>query len=117
MAEIPDVSPKLLRQALIESGLELTPMVEGVRQDSFEQLERTLLALSAEYVAGDAAWRRQVRGAVITARQHADWAMRNPHSSEELREEKTEMVLWLRTWLENPPLFSSWLMLRKRVRG
>ncbi|QOY87799.1 hypothetical protein [Paludibaculum fermentans] len=114
--EMPEVSTKLLRQALLESGLVLTPMVEGVRQDSFRNLERTLLALGAEYEAGDPARRKEVRGLVITARQHADWAMRNPNSSEAHKAEKTEMVLWLRTWLENPPLFPAWLLLRNRVR-
>ncbi|MGC4048194.1 MAG: hypothetical protein QM757_00550 [Paludibaculum sp.] len=113
--ENPDISTKVLRRALLESGLALTPMVEGVRQESFEHLERTLLALGAEYEAGDAARRKEVRSVVITARQHADWATRNPNSSEAHRMEKAEMVLWLRTWLENPPLFSSWLLLRKRA--
>lgn len=115
--EMPDISAKLLRQALLDSGLALTPMVEGVRQDTFEHLERTLLALGVEYESGDVARRKEVRGTVITARQHADWAMRNPNSSEAHRAEKTEMVLWLRTWLENPPLFPAWLVLRKRVLG
>ncbi|MGJ5820132.1 hypothetical protein [Paludibaculum fermentans] len=113
--EMPEVSRKLARQALLEAGLDLTPMVEGVRQDSFEHLERTLLALGTEYELGDTARRKEVRGTVITARQHADWAMRNPNSSEVHRAEKAEMVLWLRTWLENPPLFPAWLLLRKRV--
>ncbi|WP_321477102.1 hypothetical protein [uncultured Paludibaculum sp.] len=115
-AEMPDVSPKLLRQALIESGMELAPMVEGVRQDTFADLERTLLALGAEYEGGEDAKRKQVRTLVITARQHADWAMRSPHCTEAHRVEKAEMVLWMRTWLENPPLFPAWLVLRKRVR-
>lgn len=116
-AELPEVSPKLLRLALIESGVAMTPLVEGVRQETFEELERTLLALGAEYEAGDAGRRKQVRALVITARQHAAWVMRNPHCAQSHRAEKEEMVLWLRTWLENPPLFSSWLGLRKRAAG
>lgn len=90
-------------------------MVEGVRQEDYAQLERTLLALAAEYEAADPGRRKQVRAVVITARQHADWARRNPNATAVHRAEKDEMVLWLRTWLENPPLFASWLGLRKRV--
>jgi hypothetical protein len=114
-AALPDVPPKTLRQALIESGLPLAPLIEGVRQDSFDHLERTLATLSAEYEHADDARRRQVRAVVITARQHADWNARNPRLEETRRVQKQEMLLWIRTWLENPPLFTAWVELRKRT--
>lgn len=100
----PDVSGRVLRSALLESGLKLAPMVEGVRQDTLANLRRTLLALAAEYEAGGAVRRKQVRAAVIEARRHAVFAAR--------RKPKDEELLWLRTWLENPPLFEEWLELR-----
>ncbi len=106
-AEHPGVSGRTLRAALLECGLKLAPMVEGVRQDTAENLARTLLALAAEYEEGDAARRRQVRAAVIEARQHAVFASRNKPKEEDL--------LWLRVWLENPPLFAEWLELRRRA--
>jgi hypothetical protein len=96
-----------LRAALLECGLALAPLVEGVRQDSLENLERTLVALGAEYAAGDAARRKQVRAVVIEARRHAALASR--------RKPKGEELLWLRTWLENPPLFAEWVDLRRRA--
>lgn len=102
-AAFPEVSEKTLRTALRESGWRLAPLVEGVRQESLEYLERTLLALLDEYERGDKARQRQVRELVIVAKQHATFAR------------KDEVALWTRTWLENPPLFREWVVLRKRV--
>ena len=45
---------------------------------------------------------------MIAAKDHARWAARNP----ERRAEKEEMVLWMLTWLENPPVFPQWAALR-----
>lgn len=101
------VSGRTLRAALQASGLRLDVMVEGVRQDTLENLERTLLALAAEYEAGDAERRRRVRAVVKEARSHAALAAR--------RKPKDEELLWLRTWLENPPLFAEWVELRRRA--
>lgn len=78
-------------------------MVDGVRQSNLEELESTLLALLAEYESGDAAHRRAVRKLVITAKDHAKWTS------------KQENLLWLTTWLENPPLFPAWARLRRSV--
>jgi hypothetical protein len=76
-------------------------MVEGVRQSNLGALELSLLALLAEYESGDAAHRMAVRKLVITAKEHARWTGKREH------------VLWLTTWLENPPLFPAWALLRK----
>jgi hypothetical protein len=85
-------------------------------QDNFDHLAATLLALLDEYEhAADAAARRHaVRDLVIQAREHAELAARNSHTHPEKRAEKTEMALWLRTWLENPPIFPAWVALRRR---
>lgn len=106
-AEFAGVSESTMRRALRESGLELDPLVEGVRQDTFEDLERTLLALAAEYERGDAARRSEVRALVLTARRHTELAAR--------RKPKDEELLWLRTWLENPLVFPAWARLRRRA--
>jgi hypothetical protein len=81
-------------------------MVEGVRQGTLDELESSLLALLDEFERGDANRRSAVRRLVITAKDHARWAK---------RAEKEEMILWLLTWLENPPVFRDWVRLR-RVR-
>jgi hypothetical protein len=105
------LSSGYLRRILRESGAPLAAMVEGVRQDDFASLERTLLALLEEYQRGDRARRQAVRRLVIEAKDHARWAAR----TSERKAEKEEMMLWMLTWLENPPLFPHWAALRRRV--
>jgi hypothetical protein len=103
------VSETYLRKLLRDSGVPLAIMVEGVRQSSFAELEASLLKFLDEYERGDPARRAAVRRAVITAKDHARLAARNP----EKHAEKQEMLLWLLTWLENPPLFGDWVRLRR----
>jgi hypothetical protein len=86
-------------------------MVEGVRQATFDDLESSLRKLLEEYEPGDTARRMAVRRLVITAKDHARLAARNP----EKRAEKEEMILWLTTWLENPPVFADWVRMRKKL--
>ena len=100
------VSESYLRKLLRESGVELAPMVEGVRQASFDELEASLLALVDEYTRGDRARQMAVRRLVITAKDHARWASRK-------HPEKEEMALWMTTWLENPTVFPEWVKLRR----
>lgn len=95
----------------------MAPLVEGVRQDSFEELERTLRALGEEYAAasaaGDAVRARACRRPAIEAKNHARWALgrgADPAAKE-------ETILWLLTWLENPAVFPAWVELRKRALG
>ncbi len=98
------ISESYLRQLVRESGAPLTPMVEGVRQSNLGALELSLLALLAEYESGDAIKKRAVRQLVIAAKDRAKWT------------HKEENILWLTTWLENPPLFPAWARLRKEAK-
>lgn len=115
------VSDRMLRDLLRESDYPLAPLVEGVRQDDFASLERTLLALAQCYQqaaeAGDTARQKQCRQAAIAAKDHARLVQRNPATGEEKRAQKQEVILWLLTWLENPGVFETWVALRKRARG
>jgi hypothetical protein len=106
------VSESYLRKLVRESGVPLDAMVEGVRQGSFDELEASLLRFQDEYERGDAVRRAAVRRVVITSKEHARLAARSP----EKRAEKEEMILWLVTWLENPPLFAAWVRLRRGVQ-
>ena len=106
------ISDSHLRRLLRESGLPLAALVDGVRQGTLEDLEHSLGALQAEYEAArDSARAMAVRRAVISAKEHARWAMR----SEEKREIKQEMLLWMDTWLGNPALYRQWLELRNTL--
>ena len=107
------ISESYLRKMLRTAGVSLAPLVEGVRQDTLEQLERTLLALRHEYAQARTRERAAAcRNRVIAAKEHARWAARKA-GDDKKRAEKDEMILWMLTWLENPPLFDAWLRLRK----
>jgi hypothetical protein len=110
--ELDPISGSTLRRLLRESGVPLGPFIEGVRQETFDALESSLLKLQAEYEAGDATKQSAVRRLVIESKEHARWAARIP----EKRAEKQEMALWMLTWLENPPLFPAWVKLRREAQ-
>ena len=105
-AALAPVSEGYLRNLLRESGAALAPMVEGVRQSTLDELEASLGALLDEYLSADAPRRQAIRRLIITAKDHARWSL-SKHP------EKEEMILWMTTWLENPPLFRTWVGLRR----
>ena len=110
--ELAPVSAEYLRRLLRQSSVPLTPLVEGVRQDTFEHLERTLLALEREYESTGEPRRTACRREVIAAKDRARWALRRLPEADPRRETRQEMSLWMLTWLENPGVFSAWLALR-----
>jgi hypothetical protein len=110
-AELGNISAAYLRRLLRESGVPLAALVQGVRQETFEALESSLLGLLEEYERSDPPRRQSIRRVVIEAKEHARWAARKP----ERRLEKEEMALWMLTWLENPPLFPQWVQIRRKV--
>jgi hypothetical protein len=103
------ISEGYLRRILRESGTALSPVVEGVVQDSFENLERTLRALSEEYERSGRTRARTIRNLVILAKKHTRWAaLRSPEKAPV----KKEMEAWILVWLENPTVFPIWVNLR-----
>jgi len=110
--ELGEISGSYLRRLLRESGVPLAPLIEGVRQETFDALESSLLNLLKEYEGADLAYRTSIRRLVIEAKDHARWAGRQADK----RREKEEMALWMVTWLDNPPLFPQWVKIR-RQRG
>ena len=109
------VSIGYLRRLLRANGAALSPLVEGVVQDSLEALERTLRGLSAEYEQAGEGRRRLIRQMVIQAKDHARWAALR---SREHKAEKQQMAEWLLMWLENPAVFPLWAnLLHKRNAG
>jgi hypothetical protein len=108
LGQPPDSS---LRRLLRASGLVLAPLIEGVNQQSFEDLERTLNALGEAYASGR---RADARRLVLEAKQHAGWAASRARDDRK-RAMKQEMVTWMRVWLENPQVFPAWAQLRNRT--
>jgi len=106
------ISENHLRRLLRESGAPLAPWIEGVRQESLNALEASLMKLLDGYERGDREQRARARRAVITAKDHAGWALRR-QTNEDQKLVKQEMILWMTIWLENPPLFKQWAPLRR----
>ncbi|MFB3778281.1 MAG: hypothetical protein ACE141_11740 [Bryobacteraceae bacterium] len=115
------VSEAYLRELVRSSGVKLDPVVEGVRQGSFEELGRTLDALAREFqaavAAGDRRRAERCRGAVLTGKEHARLALRRVGSPPETGTRKQEMISWMLVWLENPEIFPAWLALRRKAGG
>src|ERR1700704_6923503 len=65
------VSQNYLRKLVRSTGLAMSPLVEGVCQKSFAELERTLVALQQEYELSAPERRRRIRAEVISAKDHA----------------------------------------------
>jgi len=115
------VSEAYLRNLVRECGLPLDPLVEGVRQDTFENLSRTLVALAVEYeraaAAGNHTRAAACRRAVLTAKDHARLAVRRPGVTAAQTAMKREMVEWMLLWLENPALFPGWVAIRTKLQA
>src|ERR1700739_4736419 len=75
--QLAPVSESHLRHLLRDSGVPMAPLVEGVRQESLNALEASLIHLLDEYEASDRDRRVLVRRLVIAAKDHARWASRN----------------------------------------
>lgn len=112
-AALAPISESYLRKRLRGCGTPLDVMVEGVRQGTFDELDQSLRNLLDEYERGGPPRRTAVRRLVITAKDHARLASRTASK----RAEKAEMILWLTTWLENPPVFPDWVRIRREMMG
>lgn len=116
IAEHGPISESYLRTLLRDSGVPLDPLVDGVRQESFDAIERSLIRLSGAYEAARASGDREVvsaiRKAVISGKDHARWAAERAKDSAK-RADKEEMGQWMLVWLENPPLFPGWVRVRR----
>src|ERR1051326_1830367 len=71
--DLDPISGSYLRRLLRESGVPLGIFVEGVRQETFDALESSLLNLLNEYECGDASRCTSIRKLIIEAKDHARW--------------------------------------------
>ena len=116
LKEYAPISESYLRTLLRDSGIPLDPLVDGVRQDSLDSLEQSLLALGQIYEAARASGDRETasasRKAVLSGKDHARWAAERA-KDERKKSEKAEMAEWMLVWLENPPVFPEWVRVRR----
>jgi hypothetical protein len=119
LGELAPVSESYLRELVRATGLPFEQPWAGVRQKTFEELERSLLELREVYAEALRAGRRDraryCRRQVISAKDRARWAARNRRTSAARRTQKEEMVEWMLVWLGDPELFPEWVRARKRV--
>ncbi|MEQ1947183.1 MAG: hypothetical protein ABL995_08335 [Bryobacteraceae bacterium] len=109
------ISEDYLRTLLRKTNVQLAVTVEGVRQGSFGELEECLIRFTEAYVPADRPRQTALRRLAIKAKDHARLAARSKNATPEKQAEKNEMILWLTTWLENPPLFPEWVHIRRQT--
>jgi len=119
LARLAPVSESYLRELLRKTGLPFGQPWAGVRQHSFEELERSLREMGTVYAeamaTGDRERARYCRRQVIGAKDRARFAAANPRTAFEKKTEKEEMAAWMLVWLENPDVFPAWVEARKRA--
>jgi hypothetical protein len=112
------VSESYLRDLLRATGLPFDQPYAGIRQHTFEELERSLLDVLRVYrealSAGQRDRARYCRRQVIAAKDRAKWMAVNPRTTTEKRTQKGEMAQWMLVWLENPEVFPAWVDARKK---
>ena len=89
--------------------------MDRVRWKTLDELEASLRELQQLY-AEQPAQRRELRDAVIGAKDRARFASRNPKVSAEKRSIKEEMVQWMLVWLDDPAMFGDWVTLRRAFK-
>ncbi len=101
-----NASPAYLRRLLREQTVPLHPAVEGVRQDCFPNLLRTLTQLSHYYEEEP----KLARALVLESKRHAQILLaRTPDDPW-----RSLVLLHLNTWLENPSVYPIWSSLQKQ---
>jgi hypothetical protein len=113
------VSESYLRELLRQTGLPFDQPYAGVRQHTFEELERSLRELGAAYAeaaaAGDRERARYCRRVAIAAKDQARFLASNPQTAPGKKRQKEEMAEWILVWLEDPAMFPAWVEARKRA--
>ena len=118
VSRLAPISESYLRRLLAGIAIPVAQPFAGVRQKTFDDLERSLLEMEAVYreakETGDQARAQQSRNAVIQAKDHARLAVRSPKASPEKKAQKEEMIQWMLVWLDDPGIFPAWVKLRKQ---
>ncbi len=113
------VSDSYLRDLLRQTGLPFEQPYAGIRQHTFEELERSLREMQQVYAeamaSGNRDRARYCRRQVIAAKDRARFLAQNPGTGSEKQAIKQEMTRWMLVWLENPEVFPAWVDARKRA--
>ena len=120
LSRLSPVSESYLRDLLRATGLPFAQPYCGIRQHTFEELERSLREMLEAYTeavaARDRRRARYCRKQVIAAKDRAKFQARSPRTAPDRAAEKGEMAEWMLVWLEIPEVFPSWVEARKKCR-
>ena len=112
------VSESYLRDLLRATGLPFVQPYCGIRQHTFEELEKSLREMLQVYsgamAAGNRERARYCRRLVIAAKDRARFQARSGRTAPEKAAAKDEMAQWMLVWLENPEVFPAWVEARKK---
>lgn len=111
----PDISETTLRQCGVP-GVPIDSPWDGVHQHTLDELESSLLAMSAVYEARPDL-RGYCRSQVIAAKDRARAASRSQRLDAGRRKLKAEMLSWMLVWLDDPRMFSAWVRARLAAMG
>jgi hypothetical protein len=115
------VSEGYLRELLRATGLPFAQPYCGIRQHTFEELERSLREMLEVYAAAvearDRERARYCRKQVIAAKDRARFQALSPRTVPQKAAEKREMAEWMLVWLEIPEVFPAWVGARKKAVG
>lgn len=106
-----EISEATVQAALAEMAIVVDQPFAGVKTKTLEELEASLIAMTAAYPEA----RAECRTAVIAAKDRARFASLNQKAAPEKRTLKAEMVRWMLVWLADPAMFRAWVQLRKRA--
>jgi hypothetical protein len=106
---MPEVSASVIQQA----GLPVDAPWCGVRQHTFEELEKSLREFSA-ICESRPDLRQFSRKQVIAAKDRAKFLAARDTIDAETRARKAAMAEWMLIWLGDPALFPGWLSALKR---
>ena len=96
-----------LRRRLRQTKIQMHPLIEGVRQDSLENLMQTLSKLAGLYPEQP----ESTRARVLESKRHTQFLLRrNPNDSW-----RKAVLLHQNTWLENPAIYPLWASLQKKT--
>lgn len=118
------VSERYLVEVLLETRVPIDEALGGIAVDLRGRIRtrdpeaalKALAELGDEYAEADAPRRRELRTAVLRAKDRLQRRLAKPPESGVERAALEELRAALLTWLENPPVFSTWLGVRKRPR-
>jgi len=95
----------------LENLLQKERLSLGHAETLMEKFEELRQRFEAE---GDGEALGSLNSLAVDVRRSAELMASDPNADGQLRAEQTEIVEWLKVWIQTPNLFTNWIELRKR---